>query len=254
MMPILTDNARMLASAFRNLSAAQKESRTEVVQQGVAATLSTWKDGRIYRNSLVLSYRDDLHHDKYSIELRDLIAMAVVDDMLIVQTEDTELVLDVTDELVPAPWPGSAPVCPDSMPPRPPRRRERRRESEEPQEPCGPCRIPCDPRRPFGSRPEPCRPPASQCRPEPRHPDGPPHRPPEQRCPDEPPEPFDPRRPPWAQERPPEPWRPDRPPEPFDPCRPPDAHRPHDRPPEPPWPPKHPRPKEELGWRPPRPY
>ena len=114
MIPILTDNARMLASAYRNLSAAQKESRTEVVQQGVTLTLSSWKDGRIYRNSLVVSYRDDVHHDRYDIELRDISAMAIIDSKLIVQTDGVELKFDAVDELPP-----SARPCPYPGPPYP---------------------------------------------------------------------------------------------------------------------------------------
>ncbi len=157
MIPILTDNARMLASAYRNLSAAQKESKVEVVQQGVTLTLSSWKDGRIYRNSLVVSYRDDTHHDRYGIELRDLVALTVVDDMLVVQTEYGELVLDVVEEFVPAPWPGSACVCPDPVPPYPPKRRERRHDyrPEPAPEPFDPHRPPepYDPHRPPEPRP-----------------------------------------------------------------------------------------------------
>ncbi len=186
MIPILTDNARMLASAYRNLSAAQKESRTEVVQQGVTLTLSSWKDGRIYRNSLVVSYRDDIHHDRYDIELRDLVALTVVDDMLIIQTEFGELVLDTVEEFVPAPWPYSACVHPDPLPPQPPRRRERRHDyrPEPPPEPFDPHRPPAwDPHRP--------EPPAW----DPHSPEPPawdPHRPPEpEKRPDErPPYPF----------------------------------------------------------------
>lgn len=99
--PILADNAEMLASAYRNLSAAQKESRTEVVQRGVTLVLSSWRDGRIYRNSMHISFRDEVKHDKYSVELRDLIAVAVIKDRLIVQADGVEMRFDIVDELPP---------------------------------------------------------------------------------------------------------------------------------------------------------
>lgn len=100
--PLLTDNARMLASAYSNLSAAQKESKTEVIQRGAHLTLSSWKDGRIYRNSLRISFRDEVKHDDYVLEMRDLIAVAIVDDQLVVQSEGIELRFDLADELPPA--------------------------------------------------------------------------------------------------------------------------------------------------------
>lgn len=99
--PILSDNAEILASAFRNLSAAQNSSRTEVTQRGATLILSSWKDGRIYRNALHIVFRDEMKHDKYSIELRDLIAVAVVGDRFVVQAEGVELSFDVVDELPP---------------------------------------------------------------------------------------------------------------------------------------------------------
>lgn len=99
--PILTDNAEMLASTYRNLSAAQKESKTEVIQRGVTLTLSSWRDGRIYRNAICVSFRDEVKHDKYSIEMRDLIAVAVIKDKLVIQADGVELKFDVVDELPP---------------------------------------------------------------------------------------------------------------------------------------------------------
>lgn len=99
---ILSDNAEMLASAFRSLSAAQKSSKTEVIQNGVTLVMESWKDGRIYRNSLRVSFRDEKHHDIYTVELRDLIAVAVVKDKFVVQTDTVELRFDVVDEIQPA--------------------------------------------------------------------------------------------------------------------------------------------------------
>lgn len=99
--PILTDNAEMLASAYRNLSAAQKESKTEIIQRGLTLSLSSWRDGRIYRNSICISFRDEVKHDKYSVELRDLITVAVTGGKLIIQTDGIEMKFDVVDELPP---------------------------------------------------------------------------------------------------------------------------------------------------------
>lgn len=98
-LPILADNAEMLASAFRALSAAQRTSKTEVEQKGSTLTLSSWKDGRVYRNSLVIRFRDEVHHDSFSLEMRDLTALFVKDDMLIVQTEGIELRFGIVEEL-----------------------------------------------------------------------------------------------------------------------------------------------------------
>ncbi len=98
-LPILADNAEMLASAFRALSAAQRTSKTEVEQKGSTLTLSSWKDGKVYRNSLVIKFRDEVHHDSFSLEMRDLTALFVKDDMLIVQTEGIELRFGIVEEL-----------------------------------------------------------------------------------------------------------------------------------------------------------
>lgn len=99
--PILTDNAEMLASAYRNLSAAQKESKTEIIQRGLTLTLSSWRDGRIYRNSICISFRDEIRHDKYTVELRDLTAVAVTGGELVIQTGGIVMKFEVVDELPP---------------------------------------------------------------------------------------------------------------------------------------------------------
>lgn len=109
--PILADNAEMLASAYRNLSAAQKESHTKVVQRGVTLELSSWMDGRVYRNSLTVTFRDEVRHDKFTLEMRDLIAVAVAGGKLVIQSDDVELKFKVVDELPPvcAPCPPCRP-------------------------------------------------------------------------------------------------------------------------------------------------
>lgn len=103
--PILADNAAMLVAAYNSLSAAQKESRTSVTQRNVLMALSSWKNGKIYRNSLVLRFRDETSHDVYTMELRDIIGMELRGDKFIIDSDGLVLTFDVVDEL-------SSPTCP----------------------------------------------------------------------------------------------------------------------------------------------
>ncbi len=192
--PILTDNAEMLASAYRALSAAQRTSKTNVEQKGATLTLSSWKDGRVYRNSLSIKFRDEVHHDSFSLEVRDLTALFVRDDRLVVQADGIELLFAVVDDLsFPA---GPCPCCHDRLPPS-----QAPWLKPVPPEPRPPEPRPPEPRpgpHPPGPGPEP-RPPGPG-----PHPPGPEPRPPEPRPPGPGPHPPEPR-PPGPEPRPPEP-------------------------------------------------
>lgn len=204
--PILTDNAEMLASAYRALSAAQRTSKTNVEQKGATLTLSSWKDGRVYRNSLSIKFRDEVHHDSFSLEVRDLTALFVRDDRLVVQADGIELLFAVVDDLsFPA---GPCPCCHDRLPPsQAPWLKPVPPEPRPGPHPPGPGPEPRPPGPgPHPPGPEP-RPPGPGPGPEPRPPGpgpGPEPRPPEPRPPGPGPHPPEPR-PPGPEPRPPEP-------------------------------------------------
>lgn len=99
MLPVLLDNARLLASAYRNLSAAQNESRTEVRQTGMVLTLSSWKNGRMYRNSFSVEVRDHENHDRYYMEMRDVTSVQATSDKLVVQSDVATWTFKVVEEL-----------------------------------------------------------------------------------------------------------------------------------------------------------
>lgn len=58
----------------------------------------------MYRNALIVKFRDEVHHDSFSLEMRDLTALFVRDDVLVVQADGVELLFAIVDEL-PAPCP-----------------------------------------------------------------------------------------------------------------------------------------------------
>lgn len=160
MMPILTDNARLLSAAYRNLSAAQKESNTEVRQDGATFTLRSWKNGRVYRNSFTAEVRDDAAHDRYTTEVRDVTAMMVADGEFIVQSDNMTLRFKAVDEIVsrkelgycvPGPRPPSQVAPHPDRPSRPDRGRHAPWDPHRPPRPC-PCReeeIPPVPPEPW---------------------------------------------------------------------------------------------------------
>ncbi len=105
MIPILTDNARMLSAAFRHLSAAQTESSTVAKQPGATLTLRSWKYDRVYRNAFIVEVGDPVNHDGYEMEMRDVTAMMATSEKLIVQSDSVTWEFKVVDELPPKPRP-----------------------------------------------------------------------------------------------------------------------------------------------------
>lgn len=101
MLPVLLDNARLLAAAYRNLSAAQNEFTTEVRQEGLTLTLSSWKCNRMYRNSLTVEVKDVPNHDRYVMELRDITALMATNTKMVVQTDQVTWEFKVVEDLEP---------------------------------------------------------------------------------------------------------------------------------------------------------
>lgn len=85
MLPILADNARILAGSYRSMTTANTSSKTALVQRGTVLTLSSSKEDGVLRVSLKMEVKEP--RDRYVNEIRDITNMAFNGEMLIVETE-----------------------------------------------------------------------------------------------------------------------------------------------------------------------
>ena len=85
MLPILADNARILAGSYRSMTTANTSSKTALVQRGTVLTLSSFKEDGVLRVSLKMEVKEP--RDRYVNEIRDITNMAFNGEMLIVETE-----------------------------------------------------------------------------------------------------------------------------------------------------------------------
>ena len=85
MLPILADNARILAGSYRSMTTANTTSKTALVQRGTVLTLSSFKEDGVLRVSLKMEVKEP--RDRYTTEIRDITNMAFNGEMLIVETE-----------------------------------------------------------------------------------------------------------------------------------------------------------------------
>lgn len=85
MLPILADNARILAGSFRSMNAANTASKTAVVQRGTVLTLSCVRDDGDVRIILKIEVKEP--RDRYTTEIRDITNMAFTGETLIVETD-----------------------------------------------------------------------------------------------------------------------------------------------------------------------
>ena len=87
MLPILADNARILAGSYRSMTTANTSSKTALVQRGTVLTLSSFKEDGVLRVSLKMEVKEP--RDRYTTEIRDITTMAFTGEMLIVETENS---------------------------------------------------------------------------------------------------------------------------------------------------------------------
>ena len=110
MLPILADNARILAGSFRSMNAANTASKTAVVQRGTVLTLSCVRDDGDVRIILKIEVKEP--RDRYTTEIRDITNMAFDGSRLIIEAECARAEYRTVETLDPIPCrcPGTNPT------------------------------------------------------------------------------------------------------------------------------------------------
>ena len=85
MLPILADNARILAGSFRSMTTANTTSKTALVQRGTVLTLSSFKEDGKFRIALRMEVREP--RDRYTTEIRDVTNVAFDGSRLIIESD-----------------------------------------------------------------------------------------------------------------------------------------------------------------------
>lgn len=85
MLPILVDNARLIAGAFRSMSAAKGRAETSAVQRGTVITLRSTVDGPVFRITFKVDVREP--RDRYTTEIRDVTNVAFDGSRLIIESD-----------------------------------------------------------------------------------------------------------------------------------------------------------------------
>ena len=101
MLPILADNARILAGSFRSMNAANTASKTAVVQRGTVLTLSCVRDDGDVRIILKIEVKEP--RDRYTTEIRDITNMAFDGSRLIIEAECARAEYRTVETLDPIP-------------------------------------------------------------------------------------------------------------------------------------------------------
>ena len=110
MLPILADNARILAGSFRSMTTANTTSKTALVQRGTVLTLSSFKEDGKFRIALRIEVREP--RDRYVTEIRDITNMAFDGSRLIIEAECARAEYRTVETLDPIPCrcPGTNPT------------------------------------------------------------------------------------------------------------------------------------------------
>lgn len=99
MLPILVDNARLIAGAFRSMSVAKGRAETAAVQRGTVITLQSTTDGPVFRIIFKVDVREP--RDRYTMEIRDVTNVAFDGTRLIIESDCIRAEYKVVESLDP---------------------------------------------------------------------------------------------------------------------------------------------------------
>ena len=99
MLPILVDNARLIAGAFRSMSVAKGRAETSAVQRGTVITRRSTVDGPVFRITFKVDVREP--RDRYTTEIRDVTNVAFDGSRLIIESDCAKAEYKVVESFEP---------------------------------------------------------------------------------------------------------------------------------------------------------
>ncbi len=103
MIPLLTENARLLANAFRSMSSAGSDSETTVTQPGYDIRLSSEYRERHFHVCIRIEVREC--RERYTMEMNDITGIMTTADKLVIQNDRMTWGILTADELPRPPGP-----------------------------------------------------------------------------------------------------------------------------------------------------